>query len=108
MVVGGEVRDTRSVIRRCEKAEGREEKGKYQSGYRDGTVNGKRKSKLKTKGGGALCASKAQHEDSEKASLRDNIFCLRLVVIFSSFIIAFRSIMVKNNPHVVITERKRY
>lgn len=68
----------------------------------------KGKNELKTKGGGALCASGAQHEDSEKASLRDNIFYLRLLVIFSSFVNAFRSIMVKNNPHVVSTERKRY
>lgn len=73
MVVGGEGRDTRSVIRRCEKAEGREKKGKYQSGYRDGAVNGKRKNELKTKGG-ALCASEAQHEDSEKASLTGQHF----------------------------------
>lgn len=87
MVVGGEGRDTRSVIRRCEKAEGREEKGKYQSGYRDGAVNGKRKSELKTKGGGALCASGAQHEDSEKASLRDNIFFIWLLFFHHSLLL---------------------
>lgn len=51
MAVGGEGRDTRSLIRRYEKAEGREEKGKYQRGCRDGVLNGKRENESKTKGG---------------------------------------------------------
>lgn len=54
------------------------------------------------------CAAGAQCENSEKAFPWDNIFYLHFVVIFSSFVIAFRPIVVENNPHVVIRERKRY
>lgn len=54
------------------------------------------------------CASGAQHEVPEKAFPWDNIFCLHFVVVFSSFVITLRPIVVENNPHVVVRERKRY